>query len=96
MSDDIVATTHGYDCRYTPTICDGPVFRWAPAGRRTGFEASASRNGVMLHGASPCFNAESLSQLRAVLLLAERVHKRLASDDRGTDVCRRLIEREAA
>ena len=33
---------------------------------------------------------------RAVLLLAERVHKRLASDDRGTDVCRRLIEREAA
>jgi len=92
VSDDIVATTHGYDCRYTPTIMSGPVYRWAPAGHRTGFEVSASRDGVMLHGGSPCLGGDGLAALRAVLLLAERVHERLASDDRGTDVCRRMIE----
>lgn len=92
MSDDIVATTHGYTCRYTPTIMSGPVYRWAPAGHRFLFELSASRDGVMLHGGSPCLSGDGLAALRAVLLLAGRVHERLASDDRGTDVCRRLIE----
>lgn len=89
MSDDIVATTHGYACRYTPTIMSGPVYRWRCP---TGFEVSASRDGVMFHGPTPLFGPKGLAQLRAVLTLAERVHERLASDDRGTDVCRRLIE----
>ena len=92
MSDDIVATTHGYACRYTPTIMSGPVFRWRCA---FGFEVSASRDGVMFHGVSPCFGPSSLSDFRAVLTLAERVHCRLASDDRGTDVCRQMINAAA-
>lgn len=97
MSDaEIVATTHGYACRYTPTVCDGPVFRWSPVNDRLGFEVSASRNGVMFHGASPCFGLEGLGRLAGVVKLAARVHTRLASDDRGTDVCKLMIARETA
>jgi hypothetical protein len=94
MEAEKVATTGGYDCRYTPTICDGPVFRWAPA-YWPGFEVSASRNGVMFHGPSPCFRESSLVGLLAVVALAERVHRYLSRDDRDTDWCKRVI-REAA
>jgi hypothetical protein len=88
---EVIATTHGYACRYTPTICDGPVFRWSQ-GR---FEVSASRNGVMVHGGGFLLVGPYLDSFRRVLSLAERVHARLASDDRGTDLCKQII-REAA
>jgi hypothetical protein len=68
---------YGYPCRYTPTVCDGPVFRW---GRD--FEISASRNGVMVHGASWCMKNIVVDRLRCILAVALGVHEQLAENDR--------------
>lgn len=91
MTSEAFATTHGYACRYTPTICDGPVFRWA-MGR---FEVSASRNGVMIHGGGFLLSKAYLPGFRAVLDLAERVYGILASNDRETEFCKRVIRGDA-
>lgn len=92
MSDaEVIATTHGYACRYTPTICDGPVFRWG-MGR---FEVSASRNGVMVHGGGFLMTAVYLDSFRRLLNVAERVHNILARDDRETEFCKRVIRGDA-
>lgn len=90
MGDEPFATTHGYACRYTPTICDGPVFRWA-MGR---FEVSASREGVMVHGGGHLLTGAYLPGFLAVLALAERVYGVLARNDRETEFCKRVISGE--
>jgi hypothetical protein len=66
---DVVATNSGYPCRYYPTALSGPVFRWAHPGDPE-FGVSAGRDGVMLHGLSPRFTPETLSDLLDVLDLA--------------------------
>lgn len=90
---EIVATNHGYACRYTPTVMDGPVFRWSPAGDTRGrFEVSASRNGVMTHGGGLILQ---VGRFVAVLQLADLIAHVLNRNDRHTDAAKQMI-RDAA
>ena len=69
----IVRHDYGWKCRYTPTIMDGPVFRWSEPSPYPGhLEISASRNGVMLDGPSSCY--QDLKNLYGVLNIAMQVH----------------------
>jgi len=67
----------GYPCWYTPTICDGPVFRW---GERC--EVSASRNGVMIHGGTHVMQEHSVDRFVLLVRLAESIHRQLKKNDR--------------
>lgn len=67
-------TDHGAVCRYTPTICDGPVFRWQWC---RGFEVSASRNGVVLSGDSPQMGESETDRLGNLIDVAASVHRQL-------------------
>lgn len=74
---EIIGIYHGYECRYTPTIMSGPVFRWHIAGSRGLFEVSASRDGVMFYSSSPVFASGELFKLLAVVELARQTSERL-------------------
>lgn len=58
--------------RYTPTIMDGPVVRYA---FNTMFEVNASRNGVSFDGPAPIMKIEKLAQLIRILEEAGEAHK---------------------
>lgn len=73
--DVIAPDHHGFRCEYTPTIMNGPVFRWK-RGRHEW--ASASRDGVMLNTPSPVAAAE-LGVVLKLLELARATHDRLAA-----------------
>jgi hypothetical protein len=92
---DVVGTFAGYECRYTPTVMDGPVFRWSRDHRRVSFEVSASRTGVMVHGPSPVLNSEGIARLVQLLSLAEDVYLILCNDDRAVDAAKRGIRAAA-
>lgn len=68
----------GYPCEYTPTIQDGPVFRWGDEA----FEVSASRNGVMISGHSPPLDQFAMRRFSGLLAVAEAVHLQLRRGDR--------------
>lgn len=65
-----------------PTILDGLVvrFRLKKQPWRNEPEVSASRNGVMLHGAWGAMDAAAVAEVREVLELAVRVHKTIAHE----------------
>ena len=93
---DIVATVYGYACRYTPTIMSGAVLRFnLPHDRRPlPFEVSASRDGVMVSGASPLMHERShVLRLAGVLALAHLVHEHLRAHDRDVDGAKALVRR---
>lgn len=89
---EIVATNHGYACRYTPTIMDGPVFRWAH-GKDSQAVVSASRNGVMTHGGGLILH---VGPFLAVVQLADRIAHVLNRNDRDTDRAKKMIRDAAA
>lgn len=87
---DIVATTHGWECRYTPTIMSGPVFRWSRGSATRGdLEVSAGREGVCVSGYGDPM--KTAGPFIAVVQLAERVHVHLDRNDRDTDGARAII-----
>jgi hypothetical protein len=70
----------GFVCRYTPTIQDGPVFRW---NRPTDdCEISASRKGVAVSGDFGTMNRDRLDKVVMTMHLAAQVYGQLAKDDR--------------
>lgn len=75
MDAEVIARNYGCECRYTPTVMDGPVFRWSHHGWEM---ASASRNGVMCHTRDAC-RGESFDALIALLVFARQVADRLAA-----------------
>lgn len=81
MLEEVIATHFAWPCRYTPTICDGPVIRWGDgdSADRYRFEVSASRNGVMIHGSSGVFqvNGDTLDQFVSLLKLAKETSGRI-------------------
>lgn len=79
MIDAELLSRPGYyfECRYTPTIMSGPVFRWSPPGSR--FEVSASRDGVMVQGPCPCLTGDPLHRFLEITDFATTVHEWLAS-----------------
>lgn len=82
---DVVAVNYGYTCRYTPTIMDGPVYRW-------GRLMSASRNGVMVHE-SGVMDGTKINQFCRLLAIATVVHEMLLRDDRSTYVVTEYLKR---
>ena len=91
FEDKVIGTTAGWKCRYTPTICDGPVYRWS-FGRQ---EVSASRNGVMTHGGGQLMTPDSvLDGFLTVVGMASRISEILAKNDRETAYCERVIRGE--
>lgn len=89
---EIVATNHGYVCRYTPTVMDGPVFRWAH-GKDSQAVVSASRNGVMTHGGGVIIH---VADFVAVVHLADGIAHVLNRNDRHTDAAKQMIRDAAA
>lgn len=90
MDDEIIAANYGVTCRYTPTIMDGPVFRW---GNERGRDlVSASREGVMVNTGGRAWGA-SLPRLVFIIQLAEQVYRLLDVNDRNTDGCKQIIQK---
>lgn len=83
---------YGYPCRYTPTICDGPVLRWQKGERD--LQVSASRNGVMVGGHSDLMQSRAVDQLADLLTLASWVAVGLGKREEPADAL--LTAREAA
>jgi hypothetical protein len=82
---EVIGQYHGYPCRYTPTIMDGPVFCW-------GSFISASRNGVMIHATGIALRGGELAKVLAVIDLASQVSEQLERlGNRSVDPIKKFI-----
>lgn len=91
LDAEVIATTAGYQCRYTPTVMSGPVFRWARPG--DDFEVSASRDGVLLSGHGRILDETGIATLAYLLGVAQHAYHLLAANDRGTEAVKAMIRR---
>ena len=80
----VIATHFGLECRWYPTVMDGPVFRWTYPKKAGGFQVSASRNGVMVCGHSATY--ADVGELCELLRLAQGVHQQLAKGVKPAEV----------
>lgn len=75
MSAQVIGKHFGCECKYYPTVMDGPVVRW----NWGDLEVSASRNGVMLQGNSPAMARDTLGTFKQLLQLAGQAAAWLAT-----------------
>lgn len=68
-------------CEFTPTVCDGPVFRWK---FHPWLQVSASRSGVVVTGDSPQMGERQVERLKGLIDLVCSVHRQLNTCGWGT------------
>jgi hypothetical protein len=91
LEPEYIATTHGYRCHYTPTIMDGPTFRWGD----DRFEISAGRHGVTFSGYSSQLKLADINQLIRVIGVASHISSVLAKNDRDVASVKKSIQEHA-